>query len=207
MDLTRQHLRKLINCFTQNLYWVNSIPREELMQAAQNQSNEGAFLLANLIHLAEQVHLKDSPIYDEYDKTFDTLKSLYIKPKTVDESVFINQVFINLSRFIEPEYLKMNYTIENQTFPFVILPKYEEQMPVVVRIDGKLSQGRYFSPTWERRILNELAKMKIPVFSIWSYNWWKDPKGEALRLAQQVFAYDKNFEKMETVEEKEETVG
>jgi hypothetical protein len=100
----------------------------------------------------------------------------------------------------------MNYTIENQTFPLVVLPKYEEQMPVVVRMDGKLSQGRYFSPTWERRILNELEKMNIPVFSIWSYNWWKDPKGEALHLAQQVFAYDKKFEKVETVEETEETV-
>lgn len=207
MSLTRQDLRKLVNCFTQNLYWVNSIPREELSQAAQNQRNEGAFLLANLIHLAENVHLKDSTSYDDFDKIFDKLKSIYVKPKAVKDSVFINQVVNKLSRFIEPEYLKIHYTIENQAFPIVILPKYEGQMPVVVRIDGKLSQGRYFSPTWERRILNELEKMNIPVYSIWSYNWWKDPKGEAFHLAQQVFAYDKNFEKVETVEEKEETVG
>lgn len=207
MSVTRQDLRKLVNCFTQNLYWVNSIPREELAQAGQNQNNEGAFLLANLIHLAETVHLKDTPVYDEYDKVFDTLKSIYVKPEIVKDSAFITQVVITLSRFIEPEYLKTNYTIENQLCPLVILPKYDGQMPVVVRIDGKLSQGRYFSPTWERRILNELDKMNIPVCSIWSYNWWKDPKGEAFHLAQQVFAYDKNFEKVETMEEKEETVG
>ena len=201
MDLTRQNLRKLVNSFTQNLYWINSIPREELTYAAQDRPDEGAFLLANLIFLAEKVHLKDTPQYDEYDRILDNLKSLYSTSQPIKDSVFVKEVISNLARFIEPKYLKTDYVLENQSFPIAILPKHEGQQPIMVRIDGKLSPGRYFSPTWERRILNELEKMGIPVLSIWSYNWWKNPKDEAFLLSQKVFAYDKTFEKVEVIEE------
>lgn len=204
MPVSQRHLRKIINSFTQYLYWVNSIPPAQLALAAQDSFtaqkdsySEGAFLFSNLLQLAENVHLKDNEGYDEYDRIFDNLQSFYVKPKTVKESIFTQQVVHQLYRFIEPKYIRTNYLMDNQIFPIVILPKFDTQKPIVVRIDGKIAAGRYFNPAWERSILSELEKMSIPVVSVWSYNWWKDPKGEALRLAQNVYAYDKSFESSE----------
>ncbi len=197
--ISRVALRKILNCFTQNLYWVNSIPHETLAAASQDKVHEGAFLLSNLVFLSEKISLKDNAGYDDYDKILDNLKSLYTSPKEIKKSVFVEEVVAHLSHFIEPQYLKTNYFIDNHTFPIVILPKHEGQQPVIVRIDGKLSEGKYFSPIWERRILKELEKIGMPVISIWSYNWWKNPKDEAFYLAQKVFAYDKTFE--EKIEE------
>lgn len=190
MPVTRKELRKILNCFTQRLYWVNSLSKDLLKEAANDKEHEGAFLLSNLVFLSENLNK------NEADNTaiLEHLKSIYASPKGLKQSVFVEQVIANLARFIEAKYIRENYTIDNHVFPIVILPKHENQQPFIVRIDGKLSEGRYFSPTWERRILKELEKMGIPVASIWSYNWWKNPTDEAFHLAQKVFAYDKTFE-------------
>jgi hypothetical protein len=42
--------------------------------------------------------------------------------------------------------------------------------------------------------LGELEHLQIPVVSIWSYDWWRDPKDAAFKLAQAVFAFDKPYE-------------
>jgi MinD-like ATPase involved in chromosome partitioning or flagellar assembly len=193
ITFSQRDLRQLINSFTQNLYWVNSIPKEDLKQAAQNNKHESAFLIANLILLAEQTKEKGTP---QYEATFAKLKSLYVKKTVSPPSIFVEQVLAGLSHFIEKKYLKTDFMIENQTFPLVIIPKYDEQLPIIIRIDGKLSKGNVFNPSWERRTLRELEKMGLPVQSIWSYNWWKNPTDEAFHLAQAVFAYDKKYAPM-----------
>ena len=190
ITLSQKDLRLLVNSFTKNLYWVNSIPKADLTQATQ--ANEGAFLIANLMLLAEKTKQKDTP---QYEAIFNNLKTLYIKPEPIHISLFVQEVVEGLSHFIEKKYLKTDFALENQSFPLVILPKLDEQRPIIVRIDGSLSQSHVFNPSWERRTLRELEKMGIPVQSIWSYNWWKNPKDEAFNLAKIVFAYDKTFEK------------
>ena len=191
LTLTKKELRKLLNSFTQKMYWINSVPKVELLSNSEKKDSEMPFLLANLILLAEKIEQKDG---EHAEQILDKLKNIYGSPRVGQESVFVNGVVEGLSHFIEPKYLKTNYTIENQIFPLVITPKHKLQRPIIVRIDGKLSRGRYFNPSWEMRTLRELEKMEIPVMSVWSYNWWKNPKDEAFKLVQAVYAYDKTFE-------------
>jgi hypothetical protein len=187
---SQKEVRQLLNSFTKNLYWVNSIPKQILTQAQQDNKHESAFLIANLLQVAEKTRDKGSP---QYETTFAQLKSRYVKKQVSKPSIFVEQVLEGLSHFIEKKYLKTDFIIENQTFPLVIIPKYDEQLPIIIRIDGKLSKGSSFNPSWERRTLRELEKMGLPVQSIWSYNWWKNPTDEAFHLAQAVFAYDKKY--------------
>ena len=197
ITISQQDLRQLINSFTQNLYWVNSIPKIDLNRATQQQAHEGAFLLANLILLAETTKQKEGIKTSQYESAMDTLTSIYVKKVSTRSSIFVEEVVEGLSHFIERKYLKTDYVIENQAFPLVIIPKYDDEQPIIVRIDGKLSKGAVFNPSWERRTLQELEKMGLPVQSIWSYNWWKNPVDEAFHLAQAVFAYDKTFMPMD----------
>lgn len=175
--LSKKELRKAFNCFTQKFHYFNSVPQEDLLAASEEQHHaEGTFLLANLLVLAENMDKNTSEVSHIIEK----LKSLYTSPKQYPASVFIEQVKAHLSHFIQTENIKENYFIDNHVFPLVIK---KEDKTVVVRIDGKLIEGNYFSPTWEQRILKELQQKDISVISIWSYNWWKNPKGEAEDLA------------------------
>jgi MinD-like ATPase involved in chromosome partitioning or flagellar assembly len=203
IHFSQRELRELINSFTQNLYWVNSIPKEKLKEAAQDRAHETAFLIANLTLLAERTKEKGGP---QYEFVFSALNSFYNKKQKTQPSIFVEQVVEGLSHFIEKRYLQTDFILENQTFPLVIVPKHDEQLPIVIRIDGKLSKGGVFNPSWERRTLRELEKMGIPVQSIWSYNWWKNPTDEAFHLAQAVFAYDKKYEKPVSVDNGQSTV-
>ena len=83
--------------------------------------------------------------------------------------------------------MQTNFKIENQIFPLVILPENDEDKAIVVRIDGKLStDAAYFNADWERRILQDLARLNISVLSIWSYNWWKNAQDEAEKLSTDI---------------------
>jgi hypothetical protein len=72
----------------------------------------------------------------------------------------------------------------------------------VIRIDGRLAEGAFFNADWERRLLKDLAKAGVNVASVWSYNWWKNPKEEAANLAATIEDFDKVL-MVETVVEEE----
>jgi hypothetical protein len=181
----------LLNSFTQKIVWLNSIPKDQIEVATNQSRPETAFLLSNLLLLAEDIEQGQTP---QYEAIFGNIERIYGSKAQSKQSLFINEMVKHLSIFIERKYIATNYVIENQVFPLVILPKHENQSAMVVRIDGKLSKGKTFNPGWERRILSDL---QLPVISTWSYNWWRDAKDAAFRIAQEVFAYDKQFEKKE----------
>jgi hypothetical protein len=163
----------------------------ELIPSQSQAGNETAFLLSNLLLLSDTINENET---QQYEQHFEQLAAIYAKPKPVFDSIFVHEVIEGLSHFIEKDYLKSSYLIDNQSFALVITPKHEGQKPIIIRIDGKLSRGRYFNPSWERRTLKALEKMNLTVLSIWSYDWWRNPKDEAFKLAQQVFAIDRNYE-------------
>jgi RecA/RadA recombinase len=196
VTLSKKLLRKLVSSFTKKIYWVNSIPKSELTSSQSQTENETAFLLSNLLLLSDTIQQNDSALMQaQYEQHFEQLAAIYAKPKPAMDSVFVHEVIEGLSHFMEKEYLKSSYLIDNQSFALVITPKHEGQNPIIIRIDGKLSRGRYFNPSWERRTLKALEKMNLPVLSIWSYDWWRNPKDEAFKLAQLVFAIDRQLER------------
>jgi hypothetical protein len=195
VNLSKKLLRKLVSSFTKKIYWVNSIPKSELLSSQTQTENETAFLLSNLLLLSDTIQQNENPLnHTQYEQHFEQLAAIYAKPKPPIDSIFVQEVIEGLSHFLEKEYLKSSYLIDNQSFALVITPKHEGQNPIIVRIDGKLSRGRYFNPSWERRTLKALEKMNLPVLSIWSYDWWRNPKDEAFKLAQLVFAIDRQLE-------------
>ncbi len=193
MGFPKREFRQLLNCFTQKLFWVNSIPREVLVNSAASRDFEMPFLMSNLILLADNLEQGKTP---QYEAIFSQLRSLYTKPKPKKSSFFINEVIAALSGFIEKKRLQTNFMIENQSFPFVILPENDDDKAIVVRIDGRLStETAYFNADWERRMLQDLKRLNIHVLSIWSYNWWKNEKEEAERLSGEIKAISSAFNK------------
>ncbi len=184
MGFPRSQFRQLLNCFTQKLYWVNSIPKETLEQSAKTRDYEMPFLMSNLILLAENIGQGNTP---QYETIFSQLRTMYSTPKVKKPSYFVNEITSALSEFIDAKRMQTNFVIENQNFPLVILPENDEEKAVVIRIDGRLStEAAYFNADWERRILQDLARLNMRVISVWSYNWWKNVKEEAEKLANEV---------------------
>ena len=193
MGFPKREFRQLLNCFTQKLYWINSIPREVLVQSAASRDFEMPFLMSNLILLAENLAEGKT---SQYEAIFGQLRSLYSQPKAKKTSYFVNEVITVLSEYVDAKRLRTNFMIENQSFPFVILPENDVDKAVVVRIDGRLStETTYFNADWERRILRDLERLNIAVLSIWSYNWWKDAKEEAERLSSEIKTISSVFNK------------
>ncbi len=194
MSFSKRAFRQLLNCFTQKLYWVNSIPRDVLTQSATSQDYEMPFLMSNLILFAEKLVEGETPSRENRDFVpqqpeiiFSRLRSLYGKPKTQKSSIFVAEVIAALSETINPKRMKTNFRIENQTFPFVILPDNDEDKAFVVRIDGRLSHdAAYFNADWERRILQYLGRLNIGVLSIWSYDWWKNAQVETAKFVTSI---------------------
>jgi MinD-like ATPase involved in chromosome partitioning or flagellar assembly len=188
MRLSKRAFRQLLNSFTKQLYWVNSIPKLALEKAAASRDFEMPFLVSNLILLAENLVL-GSP---QYELIFKNLGTIYGKPKTQTPSlqeslrtVFVDEIIIALSPFVEKKRLIKDFKMENHLFPLVILPTTDEEPFRIIRIDGRLSQkGQYFNADWERRMMQDLDKLKVQVLSIWSYNWWKNPAAEAQQIVE-----------------------
>jgi hypothetical protein len=165
--------------------------KTELIEASLHHNPEIPYLLSNLILLGEFLEHKK---VNHVKATLDNLHEVYSQKQQRVDSVFVEEVAIGLSTFIEPKYLATHHVIEHHEFPLVITPKHDGQSAIVVRIDGRLNAGRYFNSDWEKRVLGELEHLQIPVVSIWSYDWWRDPKDAAFKLAQAVFAFDKPYE-------------
>lgn len=211
INLSKRSFRGLLNSFAKRLIWVNSISAAELQAKSSNRDYEMPFLLSNLLLLADHIQENRTP---QYDNIFQNLAALYGKPTTPKTSVFIEEIAEALRGSIGKERIKVNYLLENQVFPLVILPKtgVDSSKPTIIRIDGRLAEGAFFNANWERRLLHDLEKLGVNVASVWSYNWWKNPKEQAAHLATTIADFDKvivaesALELIETVEGNVEVV-
>jgi predicted GNAT family acetyltransferase len=79
----------------------------------------------------------------------------------------------------------------------VITPRYVNQTPIVIRIDGRFTddalKGMPFNADLERRILNQLTAMQVSIISIWSYDWWRDANAETQKLKDAIAECDKPY--------------
>ena len=190
INLSKRAFRSLLNSFTKRLIWVNSISAAELQAKSSNRDYEMPFLLSNLLLLADHIQENRTP---QYESIFNNLATLYGKPVAPKTSVFVEEIAEALKVSMEKERIKVNYLLDNQEFPLVILPKtdVETSKPTIIRIDGRLAEGAVFNANWERRLLKDLEKTGVNVASVWSYNWWKNPKEQAAHLATTIANFDK----------------
>jgi hypothetical protein len=189
INLSKRSFRQLLNSFTKRLVWVNSIPYSELQAKSENRDYEMPFLLSNLLLLADHIQENRTP---QYQHIFHDLSRLYSTPTAPKQSIFVEEIAHALNISLGSKRVKTIYKIENQVFPLVILPKSDDEhgQPTVIRIDGRLAEGSFFNADWERRLLDDLKKTGVNVASVWSYNWWKNPSGEAANLAATIASFD-----------------
>ena len=150
--------------------------------------------------IAKQVFRIQENRPPQYEGIFQNLATLYGKPVTPKTSVFVEEIAHALKTTMGKNRIKTHYLIDNHLFPLVILPKTDDEndKPTVIRIDGRLAEGSFFNADWERRLLKDLAKTGVNVASVWSYNWWKNPKIEAASLTATIEDFD-NVVTAETV--------
>ncbi len=190
LNMSKRAFRQLLNSFTKRLVWVNSISAAELRAKSGNRDYEMPFLLSNLLLLADHIQENRPP---QYQHIFHNLSRLYSPIVVPKHSIFVEEMTHDLNISLGSKRVQTNYTIGHQVFPLVILPKSDDEhgQPTIVRIDGRLADGAFFNADWERRLLNDLKKTGVNVASVWSYNWWKNPKEEAAYLTAIIEGFDR----------------
>ena len=180
IDLNKQQMRQLLNSFNKKLYWINSIPNEELEKASREKNNEIHFLTGNILLWCK---LNSMHKTQEAENIFNNLKAQYGFDKLYRHSEFIDALSKNLAEKIPVDHIKKSYRIADLIFDLVILPtEPETQTATVVRIDGKLQPSQFYNAAWETHLNQILEKNNVKVVSTYSYDWWKNKAAAAEKL-------------------------
>ena len=202
---TKQQMRQLLNSFNKNLYWINSIPIEELENASRNKNNEIQFLAGNILLWCQRssLSLNHNSLAglshnlntdnESSENIFKNLKAQYGFDNLHRHSQFVDAVAKTLSsKMITPTgiptvEIKKSYKIADLIFDLVILPTQDSEKPetpkaIVVRIDGNLQSSRFYNAEWEAHLHQILEKNGVKVVCTYSFDWWKNKQTATEKL-------------------------
>jgi hypothetical protein len=192
--MSQRQLRMIANSFTQKIYWVNSVYKGELRNAAELPEKEVPYLISNILFYCEFLQKGETA---RYQYVLESLRKRYAHFKDEIPSPFVMQIAKIIGQDIGSRHINFDYPIDNQRFMLVITPRYVNQTPIVIRIDGRFTddalKGMPFNADLERRILNQLTAMQVSIISIWSYDWWRDANAEAQKLKDAIAECDKPY--------------
>jgi hypothetical protein len=192
--MSQRQLRMIANSFTQKIYWVNSVYKGALRNAADLREKEVPYLISNILSYCEFLQKGET---GKYQYVLENLRNRYAHFKDEIPSPFVLQIAKIIGQDIGARHINFDYPIDNQRFMLVITPRYVNQTPIVIRIDGRFTddalKGMPFNADLERRILNQLTAMQVSIISIWSYDWWRDAHAETQKLKDAIAECDKPY--------------
>ncbi len=192
--MNQRQLRMIANSFTQKIYWVNSVQKSDLRNAAELPEKEVPYLISNILFYFEFAQKGETA---RYQYILESLRKRYARFKDEKPSPFVLQIAKIIGQDIGSRHIHFDYPIDNQRFMLVITPRYVNQTPIVIRIDGRFTddalKGMPFNADLERRILNQLTAMQVSIISIWSYDWWRDANAETQKLKMAIADCDKPY--------------
>ncbi len=197
--LTKQKMRQLLNSFNKKLYWINSIPLEQLENARQENNNEVHFLIGNMLLWCHYSALNNKK---EAEKIFQTMKTQYGFNKLYHLSPFVDVVAKTLGHYIPREHIKKSYKIADLIFDLVILnfkssefvaPSLEvnpttdlaahrQYFATVIRFDGQLQHAQFNNAEYELCLQQVLEKNGAKIVFVSSFDWWKNKEAATEKL-------------------------
>ena len=184
-NLTLTDWRTVLNSFTNQLYWINSIRLDILRDEARTKDDTLSSLYA---HFATWIY--DTANKDSVQSAI-TLSNLSFqfgikeKPKY---SIWLD----TLSNYLESEYgkkrVEKNYSIDSSyTVALVLLPDDELKPLCVFQIDGSLSELHEFHhAAWEQKLQYRLTQRPIQIIKVSSYNFWKNESETKVKIVSDI---------------------
>lgn len=181
------HLKMLVNKPVQSYHIVHSLPEDYLLQVEGKKWEEGTWLLAHFIRLAEASKNSNKP------QIMISMEAL--GKSTGDElphSLFASEVISALEPYMDIKRITTKVSTNTVHFPMMVRPSFEGGRVVVLHPDGHFAATAYTSPLWEQNQRVTIEKSGLAYLPIWSVNWLKNPGVAARLLASKIIKLDGN---------------
>ncbi len=182
------HIRMLVNKPAQSLYVVHSIPEEQQQEFLSKKWEEGTWLLAHLIRLAEA---RRSGNEVQVKASLEALGKLATHSQ--GKSIFAQEIANALRPYLEQKRLNRQIPIEDIQLPLLIKPGHPDSTPLVVHPDGFFADTEFTSHLWEHKQREKIEATGMAYLPVWSVQWLKNPVQEARSLASKIIKHDSGF--------------
>ncbi|MBI1227895.1 MAG: hypothetical protein GC192_21865 [Bacteroidetes bacterium] len=190
------HLRMLVNKPVQSFHIVHSLPEEQLQYFESKKWEEGTWLLAHFIRLAEAAKNDNKP------QMMISMEALGKNMSgVVASSIFTNEVIQALSPFIDVKRISTKVSTASVAFPLTVKPVSKNGQAIVLHPDGFFAETEFTAPLWEKSQRDTIEKGEMIYLPFWSINWHKNPNVEARLLASKIIKYDAANSESATEEE------
>jgi hypothetical protein len=179
------NLRMLANKRLQSLRLVHSLPEEQIQRFEGRKWEEGTWLLANLIRLAEAGAGRN------YPQQLLALESLGIRPNPEPlVSTFILELKKALRPYISENRFALNYLAGEVRIPLLLKSQFPDQGAVALHPDGFFGDRLFTSFVWEQAQRDKITALGMDYVPVWSTAWLKNPGKEARLLASRIIKQD-----------------
>ncbi len=151
---------------------VHSLPDKLVQSARVSDSEQGLYLVANLLALANAQASEDQDFISEIQS-----KLGFVLPPNTHQSVFLQEVRKRLNAYLDADEIAFARMPPGLHKPLFVKPKF------VIQQDAFFSGlDNTFGP-WEAAMQNEIKKMGMVYRAEWAATWFKEPKLQERHLA------------------------
>ena len=176
---------------SQQMIFIHSLPMEILNYYLLRPEEKGLSTLAKHLYFAIASENKDEQQQQQLLEEFDVNKSKKGHDKT--NAIFMQELANALRPYLGEDRIELNASIKNLTLPLIIKPIHQNQSPMVIQADGFFSDAPSGGYLWEQFLREEIRSLGLEYYPIWSFNWWKNPKQEARKLASAIIKRDAQY--------------
>lgn len=176
-------LQQLLNSGTKQVIVCHSFPKTFIQQYHNRPSKNGLSILANFLLFGKAVSAGNTMVMHDIVHQISTNIT---KPKIESKAIFLEEVSNYLTSYFEPNRILKNYSIKNKVYPLVIKGKTPDDPNFIIEADKLATKSNAFSFLWYQVLLKEMEAAGYKTITIWSRNWWRNPEGEARKLASRI---------------------
>ncbi len=169
----------------QSIVWIHSIPSARIQHMSRSEEAPGQRLLAQLILLAQAIHLQHR------NRAIEIAKEIGLPlPWQKYTSPFVTEVAQLMRDYLSPERIQLARRSDDLVLDLLIQPAHAIGKPLALVPDAFLAHTPMTAPEWERHQWQQLQKKQWSPLPLWSLRWWKDYKSEARKLASAIIKRD-----------------
>ncbi|MCB9341642.1 MAG: hypothetical protein H6577_26250 [Lewinellaceae bacterium] len=189
-------VKMLINKPVQQLQIIHSFSEDQLEKFRIKQWEEGTWLLANFIQLAEAMRAGNTKQVKHLQEMIGKVE----EPKA-SKSLFTQEVINALRPYFDEKRFVKNKVMEDVVLPLCIKPQHPNGQPLTVHPDGFFADTNATSGLWEQQQRDKLASAGFSYLPVWSLGWFKNPSQEARLLASKIIKLDSSLPENEAIKE------
>ena len=180
-NLTLTDWRIILNSFTMQLYWVNSIRLDILRDEARAKENTLSALYAQFATWLYDTANKDSA---QAAITLSNLSTQYGLKEKNKSSIWSDTLANYLENQFGKKRIEKNYAIDaSYSVALVLLPDDDVKPLCVFQLDGSLSEfHKYHHSAWEQKLQYLLTQRPIQIIKVSSYSFWKNEREAKVKI-------------------------